>query len=165
MESPIRIHLQHGRQSLLCMFCCNKRNHNWPLLRQQAKVPPTSYSTEASQHANNFITSVHRSWKRRRKAILPRNTAEIKRLKNLDQIVDEECNVSKQLLADAATTFNGCVQGIRTRQQELSEQANKALKKAQHFKEKENNEADTKRQGGKQLWRNNNSIHSGLYSL
>jgi hypothetical protein len=95
-------------------------------------------TTEASTYVNDFIIC---SQKLDDKS--EGYTAETKKQKFLDQITDEEYDVSKQLLAVATTTFDQCVQGIRTREQDLTKEVDGTLKKARRFK----NDSDTKSEG------------------
>ena len=73
-------------------------------------------------------------------------TAETKRQKFLDQIVDKDYYVSKQLLGDATTTFDQCVQRIWTREQEVGKEVEGSTKKARRFK---SNKSESKSKQGK----------------
>jgi hypothetical protein len=83
-------------------------------------------STEASQHFTDFIICLQQLEEKG-----GGHAAETKRQKFLDHVIAQECDVSKRLLAGAATTFDECVHGIRTQEQDLSKEVNEALKKAE----------------------------------
>ena len=94
-------------------------------------------STDASQYVNDFIICSQKLEEKNEGC-----TAETKGMKFLDQILDEDYDVSKQLLSNATTTFEECVQGIRTREQSLLKDGGDALKKARRFKK--TNKAESK---------------------
>ena len=96
-------------------------------------------STEASTYVNDFIICSQKL-----EAKSEGYTAETKRQKFLDQIVDGDYEVSKQLLGDATTTFDQCVQRIRTREQELGKEVEGTLKnKARRFKSTNDSETNS----------------------
>jgi hypothetical protein len=83
-------------------------------------------SAEASQYVNDFIICCQK--------LEDKNegyTAETKRQKFLDQIVDEDYDVAKQQLAgDQTKTFHDCVLRVRTREQDLMKEGTDSLRKA-----------------------------------
>ena len=80
----------------------------------------------------------------------------------LDQIIEEESDISKQLLA--VQQQDECVQGIRTRERELlKEAARTQLTKAQHFKEKDN--SDMKRAREQNLAQLSPPFRASIFSI
>jgi hypothetical protein len=77
-------------------------------------------------------------------------TVAMKRQKFLDQIVDEDYDVTKQqLTGDSTTTFHQCVLRIRTREQDLLKEGTDSLKKARQFKKTEEPESKGEGTSGK----------------
>jgi hypothetical protein len=102
-------------------------------------------SAEASQYVNDFIISCQKLEDKDEGY-----TAETKRQKFLDQIVDEDYDVAKQqLTGDPTKTFHECVLRIRIREQDLLKEGNDSLKKARRFKKSEESESKSESNNGK----------------
>jgi hypothetical protein len=97
-----------------------------------------SDTSKASSYVNDFIICCQKL-----DAKNEGYTAETKRQRFLDQIVDGSYDVAKQQLAgDLTIDFHGCFQHIRNSKQDLLKVKGETLKKARRFKKHE--ESDTK---------------------
>jgi hypothetical protein len=62
--------------------------------------------------------------------------------------VDDNYDVSKQLLGVAATAFDECVESIRAREQELGKDVEGAVSRARRFKGKESEMKSKRKSSG-----------------